>query len=225
MPYYRADRRDGLEVVKPAGLYDDGDFCRPDSCEAEVAFADSPGGAVYGAATQFFPELYSLDEPKRFAKDLAKGERIVAKFHIYETDERPDYDPCVAQQAAMLGVVEDFDITGEVRYCRPVRVKKVGEFWLNLREVMFISTLGQLEHAFRFTFPECPDLNDKACLAPAVSSMLEGDRAAIEAHLVPEVEPLGSMFEETGCNEVLAQLIVEQLDREFWAERAALGWW
>jgi len=231
VPYYRADRRDGLTTVPADNLYEDGAFCRPDDCEGETAFAETAGGAVYGAATVLGSDLELLDlSQAEFADFLEHGDAICQKFHIYETDELPDYDPCPPPSNEYLGIIEDFDVSGEVRFCRPVPVKKVGEYWLISRELALINSLCRLEHQGRFVFPECrglPKDNSRTCQERAVRAIFDGDAGAIQKHLVDDDDylPASPVIDFIGVDEISVSLLVRMFDVEFWKERAALGGW
>jgi len=120
MSFYRGDTRDDVEVMEPRGLYEDGG-CRPADCKTEVAFSDSIGGAIYGAA-QYRAHGEEVD-PKDF---IDMDTKMVV--HVYEApeDANPDYNPCPSSVHDVLDVATDFDLTGEVRFCdREVPVKKV----------------------------------------------------------------------------------------------------
>lgn len=93
------------------GLYEDGGSTRPDGCTREIAFADSIGGALYGAL-QYATHSRPAPRHEDFGDDLA-----VDIFTVYSTEEEPDYRPEASSTDNTLGVVADFDLMGEVRYC------------------------------------------------------------------------------------------------------------
>lgn len=113
------------KVLEGRSLYDDGNATRPSYCKTEIAFADSIGGAVYGALQNTTHELIDRGHGPP-VHDWFGDDTQIDEYVIYGTGREPDYEPTPSFMDQALKVVDDFWMTGEVRYCNePVPVKVV----------------------------------------------------------------------------------------------------
>lgn len=156
MTYYRGDLRDGLISVEGRGHYDDGSG-RPEDCHKEIAFADSIGGAAYGAAQFLGSGFYKEVDPKEFLYQDTKF-----TVNIYKTDEKPDYRVEPKASDFSLDVTTDFDITGEVRFCdRQIPVNKVCSIDVTGHDIAVLQSL--LHRGCQSTFFNLAPLMSEKC--------------------------------------------------------------
>jgi hypothetical protein len=138
MTYYRADTRKNIRVASPVGLYPVSDSGgRPKNCKKEIAFADSIGGALYGAMQNLTSEDDRDVKPQDFLSTKKKF-----TLYVYSTDAEPTYE---VQPSAMLDVLHeapDYSVTNEVRYCdKDVPVKKVCSCDIQQRDIAIVGGL------------------------------------------------------------------------------------
>jgi len=122
---YRADFRPGLAAMTPRELYGDGGACRPKHCEREIAFADSIGGAIYGAV-----QAREHGSPLPKYQDFF-DKKATHRVFVYALDNgvEPDYAPCPSSLDSVLQATTDFEIVGEERFCnRDVPVRLIGYY-------------------------------------------------------------------------------------------------
>jgi len=130
------------------GLYDDGGSHRPEGCTKEIAFADSPGAAAYGALqNSAHNRLIGEQWPTPFFGDKL----AIDSFIIYETEEEPDYHACSGSMDDTLGVETDFCWMGEVRYCnREVKVKPVCSIPITEHDMSIATTVLFKSHPYHY---------------------------------------------------------------------------
>jgi len=198
--YYRGDTRYGLKVIQPRGLYDDGGSDRPKGCKAEIAFADSIGGAVYGAAQNITQPDYST-----VVKQKDFGDKTPAfTVHVYEPviRDKPDYTPGPSSVNAMCGDTTDFMFTGEVRFCdKKIPVKKVCSCEITKHDLAILQSYlyknYEKEHADfnKALSPRCKkafeknDFGDMTCwdeFEKIKKAFILGDEDIIKKVILPE---------------------------------------
>jgi len=138
MTYYRGDTRDNLHIGSPKELYPYSDSGgRPKNCKKEIAFADSIGGAVYGATQNILSEEVREAKPKDFL-DMKKTFTV----YVYQTDKEPTYAVETSGFSSMTNCSTDYHVTGEVRYCdKDIPIKKVCKCDITKHDEAVIKTM------------------------------------------------------------------------------------
>ena len=209
--FYRADMRPDIETFVSKEFYKDGDLhlrnLRKKKPKGEIAFADSIGGAVYGAVQFRHHEAMEDIVPEDFLDD-----DVEYYIHIYGTNKQYDYSPETSQIDSWLNTEDDLGVTGEVRYFDEVPVRYLGKIPITKAEIAILSTLiykGRTVADFDF---EVEGDYDKG-----IESVIAGDKEFIRKHLLPwpgKEIPMNGEYAE-GINIDLAMKMVEHFNRKW----------